>query len=329
MKKLTALILSLVLLTGLLAGCAGAPAVSTTDTTPQTTNGSPSWPRTITDAAGKKVVLKKQPKRIALLHSLYLEYFFALGTPPVASMGASTGNAMKALETWETLKPYAGTANIIDLGSARDLNLEAILEANPDVIVTFKGQGHLDKIYDQLVQIAPVVQVDFSASWQNQTLACAKIVGKEAFAQDFIKETETIISAAKNKLNNHSGRTLALFRTDGKSFISRGTEDYYNTFGISKPAAYPDYYQALSLESVAAMSPDYIIFQDSSQNAQTFVKSQESSSVWQALPAVKNGHVLYFDDSLNTFGPLAMRLTADKLVQVFERNEATQFNEAN
>jgi iron complex transport system substrate-binding protein len=77
------------------------------------------------------------------------------------------------------------------------------------------------------------------------------------------------------------------------------------------------------------MNPDYIVFQDSSQNAQTFVKSQESSSVWQALPAVKNGHVLYFDDSLNTFGPLAMRLTADKLVQVFERNEAKQFNEAN
>lgn len=329
MKKLMTLIFSLALLTGLLTGCAGAPQGNAADTAPKAAAGRPSWPRTITDAAGKKVVLQKPPKRIALLHSLYLEYFFALGTPPVASMGASTGNAMKALETWETLKPYAGTADIIDLGSARDLNLEAILEAKPDVIVTFKGQGHLDKVYDQLVQIAPVIQVDFNASWQAQTLACAEIVGKEAFAQDFIQETETIISAAKNKLSSHRGKTLALFRTDGKSFISRGTKDYYNTFGIHMPSGYPDYYQALSLEAVAAMKPDYIVFQDSSQNAHSFVKSQEASSVWQALPAVKNGHVLYFDDSLNTFGPLAMRLTAEKLVQALENNEVKQFNEAN
>lgn len=320
MKRLMGLIVSLAILTGLLTGCTGIPAgnsASTAASTPETTSGKAVWPRTITDAAGNKVVLAKQPQRIAILHSLYLEYFFALGTPPIASMGASTGNAMKALQEWETLKPYTATAEIMDLGSSRDLNLEAILAAKPDVIVTFKGQGHLAEMYDQLVQIAPVIQVDFSASWQDQTLACAEIVGKEAFAQDFIKETETIISSAKNKLSKHKGKTIALFRTDGKSFISRGTKEYYETFGISKPAGYPDYYQTLSLEAVAEMKPDYIVFQDSVQNARTFVKAQESSSVWQSLGAVENGQVLYFDDSLNTFGPLAMRITADKLMQIF------------
>jgi iron complex transport system substrate-binding protein len=319
MKRLMGLIVSLALLTGLLTGCAETPGTAVS--TPQSVSGNDAkegaWPRTITDAAGNKVVLVKQPQRIAILHSLYLEYFFALGTPPIASMGASTGNAMKALKEWETLKPYAGTADIMDLGSARDLNLEAILAAKPDVIVTFKGQGHVAQMYDQLVQIAPVIQVDFNVSWQDQTLACAEIVGKEAFAQDFIKETETIISSAKNKLSKHKGKTIALFRTDGKSFISRGTKEYYETFGIAKPAGYPDHYQTLSLEAVAEMKPDYIVFQDSVQNAQTFVKAQESSSVWQSLGAVKNGQVLYFDDSLNTFGPLAMRITADKLMQIF------------
>jgi iron complex transport system substrate-binding protein len=320
MKRLTGLIVSLALLTGLLAGCAGNPAENSTSM-PETTNANktmqPSWPRTITDAAGNKVALKKQPQRIAILHSLYLEYFFALGTPPIASAGASTGNAMKALEEWETLKPYAGTAAIMDLGSSRDLNLEAILEAKPDVIVTFKGQGHINEMYDQLVQIAPVIQLDFNTSWQSQTLACAEIVGKEAFAQDFIKETDTIIASAKDTLSKHNDKTIALFRTNGKSFISRGTKDYYKTFGISKPTGYPDDYKAVSLEAVAEMNPDYIVFQESAQIAQTFVKAQEASSVWPTLAAVKNGHVFYFDDSLNTFGPLAMRITADKLVQVF------------
>lgn len=321
MKKLRGLFVSLALLTLLLAGCAGTAAdnKSLTGTAGADKAQQAGWPRTITDAAGNKVVLKKQPQRIAILHSLYLEYFFALQTPPAASMGASTGNAMKALAEWETLKPYAGTADIIDLGSARDLNMEAILAANPDVIVTFKGQGHIDKIYDQLVRIAPVIQIDFNASWQEQTLACAEIVGKEAFARDFIKETETVISSAKDQLMRHNGQTIALFRTDGKSFISRGTKEYYETFGIARPPGYPDNYQTLSLEAVAAMNPDYIVFQDSRQNAQAFVNAQEASSVWQSLAAVKNGHVVYFDDSLNTFGPLAMRTTAGKLLQLFSQ----------
>lgn len=317
MKRMMRLFLALALLTGLLTGCTEDNRSSALETASANNEQQASWPRTITDAAGNTVILKKQPQRIAVLHSLYLEYFFALGTPPIASMGASKGNAMTVLTEWETFKPYAGTANIMDLGSARDLNLEAILAANPDVIVTFKGQGHLSEVYDQLVQIAPVVQVDFNASWQNQTLACAEIVGKEAFARDFIKETETIISSAKDTLRKHSDKSIALFRTDGKSFISRGTKEYYRTFGLTKPPGYPDDYQTLSLEAVAEMNPSYIVFQDSTQTAQTFVKNQESSSVWKSVTAVKNGQVFYFDDSLNTFGPLAMRLAADKLVQVF------------
>lgn len=319
MKKFMGLIVSLILITGLLAGCTGMSTENSTST--PKTNGSNEeetvWPRTITDAAGNEVVLGDQPQRIAILHSLYLEHFFALETPPIASAGSSKGTAMKALEEWETLKPYAGTADIIDLGSSRELNLEAILEAKPDVIVTFKGQGNLDKIYDQLVQIAPVVQVDFKASWKDQTLSCAEIAGKEVFAQNFIKETETIISSAKDKLSKYSDKTIALFRTDGKFFISRGDKGYYETFGISKPSGYPDDYKPLSLEAVAEMNPDYIVFQDFTETAQTFVKTQEVFSVWRDLDAVKNGHVFYFDDSFNTFGPIAMRLTAEKLVKVF------------
>lgn len=332
MKKLMGLIVSLILLLGGLAGCGNkAPVASNTATPGASTEAATSipqasanasektaWPRTITDAAGKTVVLEKEPKRIAILHSLYLEYFFALEIPPVASAGSTIGNAMKAMEEWETLKPYAGTAEITDLGSARELNLEAILEAQPDVIVTFATHGNLDQIYDQLVQIAPVVLVDYNASWQEQTLACAEIVGKEAFAKEFIADTEAKIASAKEELSKYSDKTIALFRASGKSFATRGTKAYYDTFGISRPEGYPDDFATLTLEAVAEMNPDYLVFQDFAETSQAFVKEMESLSVWQGLNAVKNDRVFYFDDSLNTFGPLAMRLTAEKLTQVFQ-----------
>lgn len=276
------------------------------------------WPRTITDAVGHEIVLEKKPERIAILHSMYLEYFLALESAPIASTGSSRGDAMKALETWETIKPYVGKNEIIDLGSARDINLEAILAAKPDVIVTFKGQGNLDKIYDQLIQIAPVIQIDFQDTWQKQTLDCAAIVGKEELAQEIIQETEKSIDEAKALLSQKSDKKLAIFRTDGKGFIPRGDQKYYETFGLTIPENYPLDYQMISLETLSEMNPDYIVFQDFKDAAVAFTESQAVSSVWQSLKAVKDNKVFYFDDSLNTFGPLALKLTAEKLVDIFQ-----------
>lgn len=271
------------------------------------------WPRTIVDAGEHEITLDQQPNRIVILHSNYLEYFLALGIPPIASAGASVGTAQQALDTYETLIPYKGTAEIMDIGSAREINLEAVLEAQPDVIVTFAGHGGLDQIYDQLMKIAPVILLDFSDTWQNQTRTCAEIVGKEDIAEKLIQETEQAIEHAKNSLSEQD-KTVALFRTNGgTAFVGRGNKSYYEAFGIKAPETYTFGYETFSLEAVAGMNPDYIIFQDYISISEGFVQSQEGSSVWGNMDCVKAGNILYFDDSLNTFGPLAMRLTAEKL----------------
>jgi iron complex transport system substrate-binding protein len=333
LKKHISILLALLLSAGLLSACSKGyqqPEASNPEPTenigaeesqkPQDPDVSKdsSWPRTIMDAGGHKITLASQPKRIAILHSNYLEYFFALGTPVAASAGASVGTAQQALDTYETLIPYGGTAKIMDLGSAREINLEAVLEAKPDVIVTFAGHSGLDEIYNQLNQIAPVVLLDYSDTWQNQTRACGEIVGKEDVSEKIIKETEDTIASAHEVLSKQD-KTVALFRTNGgKAFVARGSRSYYDAFGITPPKGYTFGYETFSLEAVAEMDPDYIIFMDYVDTAKGFVKSQEASSVWLNMSAVKNDNVVYFDDSLNTFGPLAMSLTANKLVHTIK-----------
>ena len=228
MKRILGLLLTMILITGLLAGCAGTSSENSGTSTPSMSNASTPessnteaavWPRTITDAAGHSVTLEKQPQRISVLHSIYLEYFFALDMPPTASAGSTVGDAMKALNEWETLKPYANTLEIMDLGSASELNLEAILQSKPDVIVTFKGHSGLDDIYEQLEKIAPVIQLDNTKTWQEKTMACAEIIGKEKTAQKVIAETEAAIAAAKKIVAQNSDKTIAFFRiSGGKSF---------------------------------------------------------------------------------------------------------------
>ncbi|MDU6345387.1 MAG: ABC transporter substrate-binding protein [Clostridium sp.] len=167
------------------------------------------------------------------------------------------------------------------------------------------------------MQIAPVVLLDYTSSWQDQLRDCAEIVGKEDEAQSMITEIEKTIADTKEAMAPYADRTFALFRTDGKNFITRGNAAYYETFGITKPKGYPDTYETVSLEAVAEMNPYYIVFQHNHEAAAAFVKSMEASSVWQSIDAVKNGRIYYFDENMNTFGPLALRLTAEKLAEIY------------
>ncbi|WP_353095132.1 ABC transporter substrate-binding protein [Tissierella praeacuta] len=332
MKKIIGLIVLMILIIGVLSGCTGNSVENNTGIMENKTEKRSvstdskedteivKWPRTIKDAAGNDVILEKKPERIAVLHAVYLDYFFALETPPIASAGATIGDAMKALEEFETLRSYKGTANIIDLGSARDLNLEAILESRPDVIVTFKG--HIDKVYEELIKIAPVIQLDVKDTWQNTTVQCASIVGKEELASKYIEETEKIISETRKKLSTFKDETFALLRVDGKgNFVATGYGNsiYYNQmegFNLLAPDTYPGSQEVLSLEALSQMNPDYIIFQHFLDVAQAAVESQESSTVWKSLNAVKNNHILFFDDSLNTGSPLAIRLASEKFIKI-------------
>jgi iron complex transport system substrate-binding protein len=275
------------------------------------------WPRTITDAAGHEVVLKQKPERITLLHVFYLEHFLLLGDPPTAAAIGNVLGQVEPLKQSEMYAPYLENLEMINLGSAREINLEAILASEPDVIVAFSVHGGLDRVYDQLVQIAPVVLLDFSAPWQDQLMECAGIVGRESEARKIVAEIETAISSSKEIIAQHGDRTLALFRTDGKVFMNQGPSKYYDTLGIKRPKGFSTGYENVSLEAVSEMNPYYIVFQHNYEAANAFVESLDSFSVWQSIDAVKNGRISYFDENMNSYGPLAMRQGAEKLARLY------------
>ncbi|MBD2845014.1 ABC transporter substrate-binding protein [Paenibacillus sp. IB182496] len=274
------------------------------------------WPRTIVDAADHEVTLEERPERIAVLHPLYLDFFFALDTPPIAS-----ADAARAMQEYATLQTY-DAAGMIDLGSGRDLNLEKIMEAAPDVIVTFKGQ--VDAIYEELTKIAPVVLINYSDTWEEATRLCAAIIGKEEAAEQYITETEARIADTKTKLGERMKDTFALLRVgDKNAFAAQGSKNtmYYEPqsgFGLQAPEGYPEDSMALSMEALAEMDPDYIIIQHDIERARAAVKEKEELEVWKSLRAVQNDHVLYFDNSLNTGSVLAIRLAAEYLSELAE-----------
>lgn len=331
MNRWICLIVPLVLLLGVLAGCSGTTAGNSPssnaahagDNGQRSGAGTPEagksesgvWPRTIKDGAGNKVAFQERPQRIAVLHPLFMDYFFALDTPPVAS-----GSAATAMKEFATLQPYAGKAEIADLGSGRDVNLEAIIAARPDVIVAVKGQ--IDENYEKLSKIAPVVQIDYTDTWENTTMLSAQMIGKEEKAKQLIKETKDMIQKTKERIGALNNQSFALLRVDGKSnFTAQGTKNtmYYNEtvgFGLTKPERYPEEGATLSMEALAEMNPDYIIIQHTLSVAKAAVQEKESLAVWKSMKAVKNNRVLFFDNSLNTGSVLAIRLAADNFMKL-------------
>jgi iron complex transport system substrate-binding protein len=148
-------------------------------------------------------------------------------------------------------------------------------------------------------------------------MECAGIVGREAEARSLVTEIEAAISAAKESISRHGDRTLALFRTDGKVFMNQGPSKYYESFGITRPKGFSAAYENVSLEAVAEMNPYYIVFQQNYEAASAFVERLGSFSVWHSIDAVKNGQIYYFDENMNTYGPLAMLLAAEKLARLY------------
>lgn len=339
MKRFIGLMLSLALLTGILAGCtdttsgsnttppeSSAPATQTEtpDAAGSPNIGEAAWPRTITDALGKQITLEKKPERVAIMDFGYMETMFALGIQPIASSFAE-----RSLYGFGTLQPYAADAQIEELGEAKAPNLEKLVELEPDLILTTAEEEHLAGMkYEETAQIATVVTFD-SADWKEQLRAFAECLGEEETAEAYISDIEALISASREKLAGYSDKTVALLfersSNIGNFVITGSTEnpvwfDKENGLGLTPPNGYPEKGELISLEGVAEWNPDYIFLlgslgTEANGYKQSYLSDEtQASSVWQSLKAVKEGHLYYLDAAVRAGGPLSIKLGIETIV---------------
>lgn len=310
MKRVLGLIVSLALLTGILAGCAGTPAENSGTSTPTATGTSTPeasndpeeavWPRTYADALGREVVIEKQPEKIVSLeHVVVPDALLALGVIPAGATRAdSTVNAFEAYHS------YLGTQTVDDIGEWATPNLEKILEIEPDLIVAFTGDSH-EGLMDQLAAISPVVYINAGLAVEgDETISgreyalqeVGKLIGKEMQAEAFISELNEKIENGRQQLAEvMDGKTVVICASDGKTFTLYGRHiaatNESNGLGLQVPEGYPaeGTYSALDLEGLSVLNPDYLFAFNIT--AEELYEANKSSAVWNSLEAVKNEHV--------------------------------------
>ncbi|MFB9277015.1 ABC transporter substrate-binding protein [Cohnella cellulosilytica] len=302
-----AILLSFVLV---LAGCGGennkasSSATTAPSASPQTDEQEPAL-RTVRHSLGE-IAIPANPQRIVVLNYMPIDHLLSLGIQPVAVA------TMDGLNYPPYLKDRLQGAE--PLGDGSEPNLEAILAAQPDLIIAHAG-WHAE-VYDSLSKIAPTVLQDFPSDkieWFKETAA---LFGKEAEAEEIVQAFKKKAEEAKNKLAEAgvNTQTVAIMRVRDKQLqifkIAEehegelfGTENLLQEWlGLSSPNTdgleFNFGLATLSWELMPEIDPDHIFMLTyPEQGSEAELKELQNNVLWRNLKAVKNNHVHMAENS--------------------------------
>ena len=251
MKKILSLALAAVMVAGL-AACGNSSNTTTaaeteaaTETTAETeASAEADKPETITiqalnaSAELADIEVPYDPQRIAILDLACLDILDNLGLGDRVVGCAST--------SIDYLQSYVTDENIVNLGTIKEADLEAVMACEPDII--FIG-GRLSSYYDALNEIAPVVYIATDVeqglvkSVSNNAKTIASIFGKEdeidAKLADFDERITALAEFAEGKtalVGMCTSGSFNLFGNDGRCSII-GNEIGFNNIGADAAAA--------------------------------------------------------------------------------------------
>ena len=251
---------------------------------------------TVTDVRGD-VEIPADPQRIVDL-SGNSDILSILGYDVV---GTANSDAYDYTKFPSYLEETLSGAEILGYSMQDTMDVEAVMNLKPDLIVISTVQ---EKMYDALSEIAPTVMIQLEAlNWKDDVRALAKVFNKEDVANEWIANYENKAKEAGDKIKAEYGEDttyLSFLASGGQFFIFDGAgfgDVLYNDMGLAKPAGMPEQTDislpVVTYEGLAAIQSDYIFVIATDED----LAQLEANSIWNNLPAVKNGNVVVLESS--------------------------------
>lgn len=294
-------ICTLCLCLSFLTGC-GSPNVASNPVSPneQTASKQDTEPagesRTFQDIIGP-VQVPANPQRIV---APYVEdALISLGVKP--AMQWALGDLVQ-----EYLQPYMEGVPKLDFTDG--VNMEALISANPDLIVLYTKNLAENGAYEQFSKIAPTYAFeDATVDWRGTLRTLGEMLHKTEDAEKAIQKYDQKAKTAQEQLQPlTNGKTFAVIRVKPKEvLLMDGT--YY-----SGPVLYQDlglqphklvreqaweYNKPLSLEMLPELDVDYLFLLVQGEAAKEKAKELTTSPIWKAMPVVMQNHVFEVDNS--------------------------------
>ena len=287
-KKVLKTIVATCMTAMMFVGCASNGTANEDKTTENTV--------TVTDVRGD-VEIPADPQRIVDL-SGNSDILSILGYDVV---GTANSDAYDYTKFPSYLEETLKGAEILGYSMQDTMDVEAVMNLNPDLIVISTVQ---EKMYDALSEIAPTVMIQLEAlNWKDDVRTLAKVFDKEDVANEWIANYETKAKEAGDKIKTEYGEDttyLSFLASGGQFFIFDGAgfgDVLYNDMGLAKPAGMPEQTDislpVVTYEGLAAIQSDYIFVIATDED----LAQLEANSIWNNLPAVKNGNVVVLESS--------------------------------
>ncbi|MDX6743328.1 iron-siderophore ABC transporter substrate-binding protein [Actinocorallia sp. A-T 12471] len=287
-------------LTLLLSACGATDADETTGPAQETA----AFPVTITSSLGDAVITE-EPKKIVTLGQGSTETAIALGTVPVGIEEYKWGSDDSGYLPWVHEAVKAKGAELPkQFTGGEELDIEAILELDPDVILA-AWSGVTKEQFDLLSDIAPVVAYPgqaWSTPWQDQIKIVSKALGKADEGEDLIGDIKKQLADAAATRPNYAKYTFSYIYNTGPGslgvfFPTEQRAEMVAALGL-KPDPIVETFEevegtesaSIGLENADKLKDTDVVFTFYSDAKNR--KEIEAQPLYQAIPAIKNGAIV-------------------------------------
>lgn len=261
---------------------------------------------TIEDNHGT-VEVPVNPERVAALDNRVFETLSSWGVPLVAAPKGVMGDGL-----WPE---YTENDEVLDVGMHREPNLEALVAAQPDLIIGgMRFASHYDDIVAQnpdavVIELSPRDDEDISDELVRQVEALGLIFDREDEATELVSAYEQAIDDAASAYDG-TDTVVGLITSGGEIAYSapvtgRSIGMLFPTLGlvpaIEQDAEDTSHGDDISVEAIAAANPDWIIVLDRDGSGvgegeyQPAAELIGGSEALASVTAVAEDQVIYLD----------------------------------
>jgi iron complex transport system substrate-binding protein len=264
------------------------------------------FPVTIEHKFGSTTITEA-PERVVSIGFTDQDPLLALGVKPVA-IRYFYGDEENAIFPWAEDEADGLEPVILNMPT---LNFEAILELDPDLIVSVYS-GITEEEYETLSQIAPTIAqsgdyFDWGTPWDVATRMIGAAVGKTEEAETLIEAVEVMFEEVREQNPIFGDTEIVVAYNFGETYGFFPSQDprgnFFEQLGFTIPEelneiAGENYYADVSSETLDLLDQDFLVFLGL-ENMDDHVESIENHPIMKQLDVLKEDHVLYVPKELD------------------------------
>ena len=189
------------------------------------------------------------------------------------------------------------------VGTVKEVDLEAIKSADPDLIII---GGRQADYYDQLSEIAPTISVskdnaDYVGSVKENVNTIAELFEVEEKASEELKKVEARLNEVKKLVDGKEALTVMVNEGNLSVYSDKSRFALLNQglgfVNVDKTIDDSTHGQTVTFEYLAEQDPEYLIVLDrgAATGGESTAESVLDNDIVKSMDAYKNGNIIYLD----------------------------------